>query len=269
MPATCRADVEALLRARKLDRTLVPVTATSGSMVVPETVPTGLAVLDQQLGGGIPLGHFSEITGPRSSGRTSLLMSLLASATARGDLVALVDTFDTFDAASAAASGVRLDHLLWVRGDTCTPAFPLLATRQTGIDRSLERAVKAMNLVLQAGGFSVVVLDLADAPTQALRRVPTTTWMRLQRVLEGQTTAGVVLASAPLSRSAGGVSITLHQRSDRTTDASSGLPRGSWWRPDGQTTFFHGLESEVQFQRARLLPGITNTPVRLRASAVA
>ena len=55
----------------------------------------------------------------------------------------------------------------------------------------------------------------------------------------------------------------------RVSAASSGLQHGAWWRPDGQTTIFHGLESEVQIQRARLLPGITNTPVRLRASAVA
>ena len=313
MPATCRADVEALLRARKLDRTLVPVTATSGATVVPETIPTGVPHLDQQLGGGIPVGHFSEIVGPRSSGRTSLLFSLLATLTGRGELVALVDTFDAFDAESAAGAGVRLENLLWVRGDTCTPAFPLMASRQTGADRSIERAVKAANLVLQAGGFSLVALDLADAPVQVLRRIPMNTWMRLQRVIEGQPAAGVVLSSAPLSRSAGGVSLLLQPKGRRhdpcskpcergdhgctthasqgptpawgdevgpraTTDsfpemrvsaASSGLQHGAWWRPDSQTTIFHGIESEVQIQRARLLPGVSDRPVRLRASAVA
>jgi hypothetical protein len=283
MPATCRADVEALLRARKLDRTLVPVTSTSGATVVPETVPTGVSHLDQQLGGGIPIGHFSEIVGPRSSGRTSLLFSLLAALTGRGELVALVDTFDAFDAESAAAAGVRLESLLWVRGDTCTPAFPLMASRQAGADRSIERAVKAANLVLQAGGFSLVALDLADAPVQALRRIPMNTWMRLQRVIEGQPSAGIVLSAAPLSRSAGGVSIML--AAARTTDripemrvsaASSGLqcsalssPNGWWVASDGATMIFHGLESDVQIQRSRLLPGVSRRPVRLRASAIA
>ena len=309
--ATCRADVEALLRARKLDRTLVAVTETSGATVVPETIQTGLPHLDQQLGGGIPVGQFSEIVGPRSSGRTSLLFSLLAALTGRGELTALVDAFDVFDAESAAAAGVRLENLLWVRGGTCTPAFPLLGNRQTGADRFLERAIKAANLVLQSGGFSLVALDLADAPVQALRRIPMNTWMRLQRVIEGQLSAGVVLSAAPLSRSAGGVSLLLQPGSrrhepcskpcergdhecsthasqgpkaalgwgpsasaDRTlamhvSAASSGLQHGSWWRSDGQTTIFYGLESEVHIQRARLLPGISNTPVRLRASAVA
>jgi hypothetical protein len=271
MPATCRADVEALLRARKLDRTLVAVTETSGATVVPETIQTGLPHLDQQLGGGIPAGHFSEVVGPRSSGRTSLLFSLLATLTGRGELAALVDTFDVFDAESAAAAGVRLENLLWVRGDTCTPAFPLLASRQTGADRSIERAIKAANLVLQSGGFSLVALDLADAPVQALRRIPMNTWMRFQRVIEGQSSAGLVLSAAPLSRSAGGVSIVLQQRDGTwgsglgTRDFSNGL----WAASDGSTALFHGLESEVQIQRARLLPGISNTPVRLRASAVA
>jgi len=344
MPATCRADVEALLRAHKLDRTLVAVTATSGAAAVPETMPTGVSHLDQQLGGGIPVGHFSEIVGPRSSGRTSLLFSLLAALTGRGELVALVDTFDAFDAESAAAAGVRLENLLWVRGDTCTPAFPLMASRQTGADRSIERAVKAANLVLQAGGFSLVALDLADAPVQALRRIPMNTWMRLQRVIEGQPSAGIVLSAVPISRSAGGVSLLLQLGSrrhepcskpcergdhaystnasqgpksalgwgpsaaaDRTGDtapaadaplarrqstwrhegdakskagplsaASSGLqcsalssPNGRWAASDGATMIFRGLESEVQIQRARLLPGVRNTPVRLRASAVA
>jgi hypothetical protein len=285
--------------------------------------------LDQQLGGGIPVGHFSEIAGPRSSGRTSLLFSLLATLTGRGELAALVDTFDVFDAESAAAAGVHLENLLWVRGDTCTPAFPLLASRQTGADRSIERAIKAANLVLQSGGFNLVALDLADAPVQALRRIPMNTWMRFQRVIEGQPSAGVVLSAVPLSRSAGGVSIMLGavrassaltgtgdgsalrskpcERGEygrtthasqgptaawgdevgprATTDripemrvsaASSGLqcsvlssPNGRWAASDDATTIFHGLESEVQIQRARLLPGISNTPVRLRASAVA
>ena len=291
MPATCRADVEALLRARKLDRTLVPVTETSGATVVPETIQTGLPQLDQQLGGGIPLGHFSEIAGPRSSGRTSLLLSLLATVTARGELAALIDTFDVFDPASAAAAGVRLDRLLWVRGDTCTPAFPLMTSRQSGADRAIERAVKAVNLVLQSGGFSLVAFDLADAPVQALRRVPMTTWMRLQRVLEGQPSAGVVLGAVPISRSAGGVSIVLGQRNgigdsglgirdsgfgigEAQRDRRPGVAarrhaEGLWVSTDGHTTIFHGLESEVQIQRAHLRPGVATAPVRLRASAVA
>jgi hypothetical protein len=273
MPATCRADVEALLRARKLDRTLVAVTATSGSVVVPETIATGYPSLDQQLGGGLPMGHMSEITGPRSSGRSSLLLSLLAEVTGRGELAALVDTFDTFDPASAAAAGVRLEHLLWVRGESCTPAFPGLANRQSGADRAIERGLKALNLVLQAGGFSLAVLDLADAPALALRHVPMNTWMRLQRVLDGQSTAGLVLAPMPIARSAGGVTLALTQTHGtrdsglETRDANTGTTRatGEWAGAREPLGMFRGLTSEVHVQRARLVPGHDGAPVRLRA----
>jgi hypothetical protein len=271
MPATCRADVEALLRAKKLDRTLVPVTKGSGIAVVAETAPTGFPELDQQLGGGLPLGHFSEVVGPRSSGRTSLLMAMLAVTTSRGELAALVDTFDMFDVESMAAAGVRLDRLLWVRGETCTPAFPLLASRQAGADRAIERAVKAMNLILQAGGFSLVALDLADAPPQAVRRIPMTTWMRLQRVIEGQPAAAVVTGTVPMSRSAGGVSLVL----SRGSSFDSPLPRLAQDNPGSQPAGIgtkalgaSWIDSEVRIQRARLVPGMGGTPVRLTATAL-
>lgn len=256
MPATCRADVEALLRARKLDRTLVSARDASGAPCAPEMVSTGVFVLDQQLSGGFPLGQLSEIVGPHSSGRTSLMMAVLSAATSRGEMVALVDTFDVFDPASAAAAGVALDRMLWVRGETCTPAFPLMATRQSGAERAIVRALKAANLILQAGGFGVVVLDLADAPGLALRHVPLTTWMRLQRVLEGQETVGIVLGSMPISRSAGGVSLVLSRDSGGETRTSAGKGSQS-----------PGIESHVRIERAHLVPGLEGLPVRLTATA--
>jgi hypothetical protein len=272
MPATCRADVEALLRAKKLDRTLVPVTKGSGISVAVETITTGLTLLDQQLGGGLPLGHFSEVVGPRSSGRTSLLMAMLAATTGRGELAALVDTFDMFDVESMAAAGVRLDRLLWVRGETSTSAFPpaTAGRRQPGADRAIERTLKATNLILQAGGMSLVALDLADAPTHALRRIPMTTWMRLQKVLEGQQAAAVVTGTVPLSRSAGGVTLALA----RGSSFDSPLSRLAQDNPGSQSAGIGDLalgasriESEVRIQRARLVPGM-GAPVRLTATAL-
>ena len=282
MPATCRADVEALLRAKKLDRTLVPVTKGSGIAVVAETMATGLDALDQQLGGGLPLGQFSEIVGPRSSGRTSLLMAMLAATTARGELAALVDTFDMFDVESMAAAGVCLDRLLWVRGETSTAAFPPLTAgrRQPGADRAIERALKATNLILQSGGLSLVALDLADAPIHALRRIPMPTWLRLQKVLEGQPAAAIVTGAAPMSRSAGGVTLELARSSQSRRDSDSAyakrpagrLRRGKRVRDSGSATLtsaplFPAIESEVRIQRARLVPGM-GAPVRLTATAL-
>ena len=83
-------------------------------------LPTGLALLDERLGGGLPRGQMSEMVGPRSSGRTTMMCAALAAATRRGELVALVDPLDTFDPPSAAACGVALERLLWLRGDGTT-----------------------------------------------------------------------------------------------------------------------------------------------------
>ena len=125
-----RLHIEALLRARRLDRTVTD----AGTPPEPvRAVPTGLPWLDPRLAGGWPCGETSEIVGPVSSGRTSLLLASLAAATARGDVAALIDTHDTFDASSALAAGVALDHLLWARGDPAgapRPACPARARRQ-------------------------------------------------------------------------------------------------------------------------------------------
>src|SRR5215468_684061 len=113
-----RLQVEALLRARRLDRTVADLEAPPDPT---RTASTGLGWLDDRLGGGWPCGETSEVAGPVSSGRTGVLMATMAAATARGELVALVDAADTFDLVTAAAAGVRLDRVLWVRGDPADP----------------------------------------------------------------------------------------------------------------------------------------------------
>jgi hypothetical protein len=197
-PATARATLEALLRDRKLDATLtaaVPLPAQEADRLA----STGIPAFDGPAGG-FPRGQISEIVGAVSSGRTSLLMSCLAEATRRGELVALVDALDRFDPGSAAAAGVCLDRLLWIRGDEGN------RTRVVG------RAIKALNLVVSAGGFGVVAFDAGDVSLHALRSLPFTTWMRLQRVIAGSDTACVLVARAPLARSAGGSSVRLEPR---------------------------------------------------------
>jgi len=258
MSAACRANLEAALRTRKLDRTLVPVGGRM-TMACVEAVSTGVAALDQQLGGGLPVGQMSEIVGPRSSGRTSIMLAMLAAATGRDDRMAVIDTFDQLDPESAAAAGVDLRKMLWVRGDGCTPAFPFLASRQSGADRALERALKATNLVLQAGGFGFVVLDLADAPATALRRIPAATWMRLQRVLEGQQTVGLVMGSTPMSRSAGGVSVVLKPA------GAARVP--GLWSSSMPSHLFQGLEIEMHVLRVQRVSGIEGHPMRMTAAA--
>lgn len=203
-----RADRNALvtaLRERRLDRTLtsaVPVLHPHDDQAVGAT---GVADLDARLGGGLPRGQLSELTGPRSSGRTSLLLDALAAATARGELVALVDALDMLDVASAVAAGVDLSRVLWIRGQVVTS--PGLCRDQN--QRALEQMVKALGLVLQAGNFGLVVFDVAEAPPDAVRRLPFTTWLRLQRMVAGSQTMALLVGGEPMARSAAGVSISV------------------------------------------------------------
>ena len=80
----------------------------------PEMVSSGIREIDA-FTGGLPRGCMSEICGSASSGRTSVLLAALAAATRREEICALVDASDALDAVSAAAAGVDLERLLWVR----------------------------------------------------------------------------------------------------------------------------------------------------------
>src|SRR5262245_28413713 len=195
-----RADLESLLRTRKLDRTLT--TALPG---LPEiaVASTGIDALDAIVGGGLPRGQVSEIVGPRSSGRTSLMLQLLASATARGELVALVDALDMLDVESAASAGIDLTRVLWVRGHVVTNPGMCRDMNQ----RALEQAIRALALILQAGNFGLVVFDAAEAPADALRRLPFTTWLRLQRMVEGSQTTCVLVGGETMARSSAGLTL--------------------------------------------------------------
>ena len=200
------AVLESALRARKLDRTLT--TALQPGKGDGLVAPTGAAALDTVLHGGLPRGELSEVAGAPSSGRTTLLLQVMAAATHRGEIAALVDTFDRLDLGSIVAAGIDLDRLLWIRGEASSPP-----------DRAIERALKALNLVLQSGGFGVAAIDLADAPSSALNRLPFTTWMRVQRTIEGSETACLIVGPHPIARSAGGVTLSLGGASRWAGDA--------------------------------------------------
>src|SRR5206468_3551466 len=126
-----------------------------------ERVSTGIAALDKATGG-LPRGVITEIVGGLSSGKTGVALSILAAASSRGEMCALVDGADAFDPASGASSGVDLRRLLWVR---C---------------RGLDQTLRSADLLLQAGGFGLVAVDLSDLPRQAVDGAPLATWFRFQ-----------------------------------------------------------------------------------------
>jgi hypothetical protein len=224
-----RERLEGLLRAKKLDQTLT--SALPASHHEDALAPFNLTALDARLLGGLPRGHLSEIVGGVSSGKTTLAWAWLAAATRRGETVALIDTFDRFDPASAAACGIDLSRVLWVRGQALSktagaidpawlPGARTVDGPGTMLERTIDRALKALNLVLQSHVCTAVVLDIADVPVVGLRRIPMTTWMRVQRVIEGSDTACVLLAPMPLARSAAGLTISTGATRTGATGAS-------------------------------------------------
>ena len=219
------AALESALRDRKLDRTLTSALAPLDRVDPAAFVPSDLAALDGCLHGGVPRGQLSELAagpgpGLRTAGRTTVLLQMLAAATQRGELAALIDTSDCLDVASAVTAGIDLDRLLWIRGAGLAPAASGLVAPAVTVERVLDRALKALSLVLQAGGFGVVALDLADIPPVVVKRLPFTTWRRVQRMVEGRDTACVLLVPEPLARSAGGVTLSLAGRATWTGTAA-------------------------------------------------
>jgi recombination protein RecA len=145
--------------------------------------------------GEIPRGALTEIAGYASSGRTSLLYSLLAAASGEGEFCTLLDIEDTFDPQSAAAAGVRLSQVLWVR-----------------CKGNVEQALKAADMLAQGGGFGLVAIDLGDTPERALHRIPLAAWFRLRHAVQNSRTALVVVAQQIHARSCSLLKIELRRK---------------------------------------------------------
>ena len=135
---------------------------------------SGIAKLDEQLGGGFPRSAISEVIAPRRGcGSALLLLQLLRRAAATNQFAALVDGLDSFDVAAVEQN--TLSHLLWIR---CQNA---------------DEAIKATDLVLRDGNLPVVLLDLALNPDAQLRKIPAPTWYRFQRIVEESAATFIVL----------------------------------------------------------------------------
>ena len=178
----------------------------------PEMVPSGIAAMDA-LTGGLPRACLTEICGPASSGRTTLLLAALAAATRRGEFCAVVDASDALDPQSAAAAGVELDRLLWVR---CGESSP---------QKCLEQLLRAADLLLESGGFGLIALDLGDLPPQAASRIPLTTWFRFRRAVEYTPTVLLAVERQSIAGSCSSLLIKLGSQGHwRKQSADSQIP---------------------------------------------
>jgi recombination protein RecA len=264
-----RNRVEAVLQNR------IPRALTPPQRPLPQLISTGITAVDA-ITGGIPLGCLSEICGPSSSGRTSVLLAAMAEFMRRGEICALIDATDAFDPQSAANAGVDLGRLLWVRSAPSAVAdgshgarpqpggyHPLRFSKgekkdrnknnlyppaTTGTDHDsitrasqLEQALKATDLLLQAGGFGLIVLDIADIPISAARRIPLTTWFRFRRTVENTSMALIVVEQHPHAKSCASLVMDFATQESRWTETAD---------QDGTPVDIHGIPETTHSQLA-------------------
>jgi hypothetical protein len=194
-----------------------------------ETVPTGIPPIDD-LTGGLPRGTLTEICGPSCSGRTSLLISALASRTTASEVCALVDARDAFDPHSAEIAGVRLQQLVWVR---C---------------RNADQALRATDLLIQGGGFGLIALDLSDTPPHVVRSVPLPVWFRFRRALEYTPTILLVLEQESNAKSC--ASLVLQLRAQGTTWSQTSASIEGFSLPHSPGCLLDGWKSYAEMIRS-------------------
>ncbi len=278
-----RAQIEANLAAR------IPSALTPLPRVPSQVAPSGIREIDALLHGGFPIGAISEIVGPECSGRTSLALAFVAGMTQEGRVCAWVDVSDTLHPESAAALGVDLSRLLWIRCGVPPGTAPLLQSPQRGLRVAekppkvkpglpqgggghprmeskglssavsdllgpavtaprcaeslrkprpepsqagpqltpfpspaantsprrklwsrLEQGLKVSDLLLQAGGFSCIVLDMGSLPAEYALRVPLATWFRFRGAAERLQANVLLLTQHPCSRNSAGLVLRLN-----------------------------------------------------------
>ena len=336
--------------------TFPPITSASRLDIrpAPEMVSSGVSALDA-LTGGLPRGCLTEICGPASSGRTTLLLAAVAAATRRGEYCAVVDASDALDPQSAAAAGVELERLLWVRcgedspqrhhstalracpepaegassakeitipkdrsSDGC-PISRASFAREVGTrdpelfrttfdfdrsrlkengsrqsERRMEQVLRATDLLLESGGFGLIVLDLGDLPQQAARHIPLTTWFRFRRAVEYTPTILLAIEQHPIAGSCSSLLLQLAAPGDQeetmmldpsessreaaafvSPEPALSLPKGrkSWVaegkrnesRRDDTTSGAHPASKIIHPPHAQLLTGLNITAELIRS----
>jgi len=243
--------------------------------------PSGIPALDT-LTGGLPRGCLTEICGPASSGRTTILLTALAAATRRGEYCAVIDASDALDPHSVAASGIDLNRLLWVRCNENSPqrhrateknsiknkgneesecpisrasfardvgiyeqaSFNFEKKKSGSSEHRLEQVLRATDLLLESGGFGLIILDLADIPPQSARRIPLTTWFRFRRAVEHKPTILLAIEHHPIAGSCSSLLLQLGIPSTRDFDCDSNYST--------HVNLLCGLEINAELIRSRL-----------------
>lgn len=233
-----RAQIEASL-ADKIPSALTPVPRT-----IRPVLPTGVASIDTLLNGGLPLGAITEVVGAESSGRTTLALSFLARSTQASRVCAWIDVSDALHPESTAAAGVDLARLLWIRCGVVTNSSPrpsVDSRKQFTLSKPLskpwsriDQALRVTDLLLQAGGFAAIVLDMGSVAPEFASRVPMATWFRYRAAAERTQASILLLSQHACAKSSAGLVLHLHHAPSQQT-----------------STVFAGMKHRVEVVRQR------------------
>jgi recombination protein RecA len=306
----------------------IPSALTPTPRIIRPVTPTGIPSVDEVLEGGLPIGVITEMVGAECSGRTGLALSLVAQMTQVNKVCAWVDVSDSLHVESAAAVGIDLRRLLWVRcgvsvaskseqspqncfslpekylipppvkkglhgggfgphprgevkglsqavggllrpeviAPRCAepqrtirserkrfepnpPQRPKRNERQVVSTKPwsrIEQALRVTDLLLQAGGFSAIVLDMGSIAPEFASRVPLATWFRYRAAAERTQASILLLTQHPCAKSSAGLVLRLQ--------ACSTL------QPD--STIFTGVEHHVEVSRQRFTQESNVIPLR-------
>ncbi|PYK41956.1 MAG: hypothetical protein DME46_12505 [Verrucomicrobia bacterium] len=194
MPFLEMAASRQIIDLRKLlaERFQHPPALTGGQISIP--------FLERATDGGLRKGAITEIISPNTSAGSALLIHRLLQIAQRDRFfLALVDGRDSFDVQSVEPG--TLQHLLWARCEKAT------------------EAIKAADFLLRDGNFPLIILDLVLNPVEELRRIPATSWYRLQRLVEPAPTAFVVMSRHNMDNPSG----QLHFKVRRAKTIASAL----------------------------------------------
>jgi len=215
----------------------------------PEMTSSGIAEFDQ-LTGGIPRGCLTQVFGSASSGRTSLLLSVLAASTERGEVCALVDVSDALDPLSAQAAGVHFEKLLWVRCGV--RKSPVAKTSDRSMETPVDQALRVTDLLLQSGGFGLVIIDLGDVPDKFVRRIPLTSWFRFQRAVENTPTVLFVVAPVPCAPSCASLLLKLSASEKKLSTKNYQLLTEHHQSHPTHSLLLDGLHIQSELLRSRM-----------------
>lgn len=144
---------------------------------------------------GIPRGAITEMTGKGSVGVSTTVLEMLREFLHQDLYCAYIDVSGSLDVVRAHENGVALERMLWIRGSG-----------------ELDACLTVTDLLVQAGGFGVIVLDIKDIPARQLNQVPQAYWHKLRLALEPTASICFVLSDQGVVKSSAALTLEVKRK---------------------------------------------------------